>query len=302
MNARMDDFFFSDREQGPLPRTTEEIDETLWGGIWNYINGLLSRNFFALDYPEYCGDKPGVIAGTNEDAFHAAYQAMIPGISTDLAARLVPYTLPILDLIEFCYQHVAIPEQGNYHSYWGHYHIFDFDRDNGKEDFRNYINLLFSRNQLAFVLQENGQIERLAPPILDEVIHSVRFDTGDEQLDKMLENARERFLSPEPDVHGESLEKLWDAWERLKTLESGDKKHSAAKNLEIASPDPALRERLETEASALTKIGNEFMIRHSETDKHPIVLSEHVDYLFHRMFALIYLILQQRSKLEDTDI
>ena len=49
---------------------------------------------------------------------------------------------------------------------------------------------------------------------------------------------------------------------------------------------------MEGEARELTNIGNTFMIRHSETEKVPIKESEHVDYLFHRMFALILMILR----------
>ena len=44
------------------------------------------------------------------------------------------------------------------------------------------------------------------------------------------------------------------------------------------------------------------MIRHTEVGKTPINSSAHVDYLFHRMFALIYLLLgnQIGKKLDST--
>jgi hypothetical protein len=38
------------------------------------------------------------------------------------------------------------------------------------------------------------------------------------------------------------------------------------------------------------------MIRHSEVNKVPIQKSHHVDYLFHRMFSLIRLLLVVRGK------
>ena len=113
----------------------------------------------------------------------------------------------------------------------------------------------------------------------------------------MLEVARQKFLNRAPDVRRESLEKLWDAWERLKTLEPGkDKKTSTKALLDKVTADPAFRERLETEATQLTDIGNKFMIRHTETDKVPIVASEQVDYLFHRMFAAIRLVLKATGR------
>jgi len=47
------------------------------------------------------------------------------------------------------------------------------------------------------------------------------FKTGDGELDRLLETAREKFFNKSLDVRKEGLEKLWDAWERLKTVEAG---------------------------------------------------------------------------------
>ena len=94
---------------------------------------------------------------------------------------------------------------------------------------------------------------------------------------------------------------MWDAWERIKTLEQPtDKRKSIGILLDKASSEPKFRERLEREVAELTEIGNNFMIRHTEITKTPVTLSPHVDYLFHRMFALIYLVLGHRigKKLE----
>jgi hypothetical protein len=67
-------------------------------------------------------------------------------------------------------------------------------------------------------------------------------------------------------VRRESLEKLWDAWERLKTLEPGkDKKASTTALLDKVSSEPMFRAYLEHEATRLTEIGNTFMIRHTES-------------------------------------
>jgi hypothetical protein len=52
--------------------------------------------------------------------------------------------------------------------------------------------------------------------VLAEELRRVLFQTGDPELDAMLEAARTKFLSPDPNVRRESLEKLWDAWERVR--------------------------------------------------------------------------------------
>lgn len=99
------------------------------------------------------------------------------------------------------------------------------------------------------------------------------------------------------DVRRESLEKLWDAWERLRTVEPGaDKKAKAKALLERAATEPHFRSTLDREAAELTAIGNAFMIRHTETDKTPIGDSAQVDYLFHRMFSMIHLLLKATGR------
>ena len=183
-----------------------------------------------------------------------------------------------------------VPE---YDAFSGHYHLNTFDRQNGQEEFLQKIESVFARNGLAYKLEETGQIVRLAPPVIRELLQASTFQTGDSHLDSLLELARGKFLDPDPSVRSESLEKLWDAWERLKTVVCpSDKKKSIRILLDKAAPDANFRERLEKEARELTDIGNSFTIRHHELGKIPIHLNEQVDYLFQRLFALIYLLLK----------
>jgi hypothetical protein len=103
--------------------------------------------------------------------------------------------------------------------------------------------------------------------------------------DELLQAAREKFLNRDLAVRREALEKLWDAWERRKSLsEPADKRRSVELLLNRASAESNLRDRIEVEARQLTEIGNNFMIRHTEATKTPITESIRVDYLFHRLF------------------
>ena len=63
--------------------------------------------------------------------------------------------------------------------------------------------------------------------------------------------------------------------------------------LDKASQEQKFREILDKEAQVLTDIGNSFQIRHSEITQTPLTQNEHVDYLFHRLFALIFLVLRR---------
>ena len=138
---------------------------------------------------------------------------------------------------------------------------------------------------------------RVAPVVVREALRSTVFRTGDADLDSLLDVARAKYLDPDVNIRKESLEKLWDAWERLKTIEPGkDKKESTKALLDKAGSEVAFRQVLEREANELTGIGNTFRIRHSETNKVPVKVSEHIDYLFHRTFSLIRLLLRATGR------
>ena len=46
----------------------------------------------------------------------------------------------------------------------------------------------------------------------------------------------------------------------------------------------------------MTNIGNEFNIRHKETDRIKLERVEYIDYLFHRLFALMELLLKRTDR------
>jgi hypothetical protein len=149
---------------------------------------------------------------------------------------------------------------------------------------------------LAFQVLNDGHVERIAPPVLRDDLGCAVFHTGDPQLDRMLEDARTKFLNTEAVVRREALERLWDCWERIKSLEvPQNKKKSVEKLLNKASTNAAFRNSLDEEARSLTEIGNKFHIRHSEVTQSAVTDPEHVDYLFHRLFALIQLLLKKKD-------
>jgi hypothetical protein len=142
-------------------------------------------------------------------------------------------------------------------------------------------------------------IERLAetrelPPILFEALGALPA-SGDAKVDDLLRQAVEQFKDPAPEARKAGLDRLWDAWERLKTVEgSGDKKVTTAALLDRVATEARFRKLLEDEAVALTAIGNNFHIRHYETSRAPMEEAAHVDYLFHRMFSFLRLLLFSR--------
>jgi len=137
---------------------------------------------------------------------------------------------------------------------------------------------------------------RVVPPVLFEAMGRLPA-SGDIVLDALLADACAKFKDPSPNSRQVGVEKLWDAWERLKSLDnSDDKRASVGMLLDSATSDPAFRSVLETEARALTAVGNNFQIRHFETSRSAISRPEQLDYLFHRLFALLHLLLFNRRR------
>ena len=290
--------YFSERETGEVPRTKEEIGTEAWGGILTTIRSRIYDGSFACRFAEICPDGHGPYA-TDEKAFMTALRAEVPNLPMFIQREDVPSTVPILDMIEFCGRHAAQAiKRGKYHDFFQHYHL-EFDLERGRESFREDMNRILRRNGLAYELNEEGAIERLAPIGLREALAHSTFATGDTDLDEMLEAARRKFLGPEEAGRREALEKLWDAWERLKTVEPGaDKRAQINALLDRAarSPSSNFRSMLESEAAELTKIGNTFQIRHTETSQERLSCSYEVDYLFHRLFCLVRFLLHATGR------
>lgn len=146
----------------------------------------------------------------------------------------------------------------------------------------------------------NGTIRRNAQIVVDllEVAMSeqaslsydlVDFQIDDHEFNKLVEQAFQYYKEARIDT---ATEKIWDAFERIKTFyKQYDKKGSITKLIDIVSKNNAeYREMVEEEFTSLTKLGNDFRIRHHETNKKDICCKEHYDYLFLRCIAVLRLV------------
>lgn len=95
-----------------------------------------------------------------------------------------------------------------------------------------------------------------------------------------------------------ALEKIWDCFERLKTI-YGDKKESLNKLINIVSHDSdEIKNRLEQEFKALTEIGNRFQIRHFETYTEKLPTDNFREYLYFRVLGLISYCIYEINRLD----
>jgi len=295
----------SDRRQKPGHRTEEVVSPVVWGGIAALVQSLITSGAFGAKYPELCPSGQGFI-GTNETALSLAVKAEIPGLTWPLTTTekihhgfwiekrpFAPATQLVLDLIEFCYRTVAKPIKDSHHKDLEHYHL-RFDEKEGKQTFIDDINRILSRNNIVYELSNTGQMVKHTSEGSHIRLSTTKFDTGNPTLDRMLEDANVKFINPDPSIHRQSLEDLWNCWDLLQTLELPENKEHFLKSLlSEAVVDKAFLSVLDAETRTLNVIGNTFHLRHPATARSSVTDPAQIDYLFHRLNNLIQFILSQ---------
>ena len=267
-------------------------------------------NNLAWKYPAQCPDGQGC-CGIDYERFCLDLQYEIPTLFRDNADRIAVPTIhrnvfdgdsqdeydqyALLDLIEFFAENVHDVVIGGFHSYWGHHHLTCKSSRNVCTQFRDEINGIFQKTGLLYKLNEDLQVERLVEntpltPVIESAIAAVS-EVGTREL---IQEALLLHRSPRPADVRDAAEKLWDAFERLKTYYTTmNKRDSAAKIVSDMSGGQADYSTLfDTEFKTLTTIGNTFRIRHHETDKVEITDIRYYDYFFNRCLSLIALVIQ----------
>ncbi|MBQ9214461.1 MAG: hypothetical protein IJ150_11060 [Bacteroidales bacterium] len=218
----------------------------------------------------------------------------------------------ILDFIEFVYNRIydvgkqyvtfdATPtELGYTEDVQKIYELTFSDKNITKNKFREDINEIFYRNDLAYELTEKGEIQRILEYAID-----LNATSDEPELKKLLETANKKIKSKELSERKIALKELWDAFERIKTLKLTDAQITATKEPQklksssikellksiTSNENDDLYTIIEKECTVLTTIGNNYGIRHSEKYQ-KITDSKTIDYLFFRMYSIIVLLLK----------
>ncbi len=284
--------------RSPIERTSTisvEMYTMLFDCCEKYYNNL------AWKFPEECRDGQGC-CGLDYQQFNIHMKFDIPTLYRTSNGRIDKPSnnyyggddeydqYALLDLIEFIGQNCRDISVGSFHSYFGHHHIRLLDTNDIFAVFRNDINGVFQKTGLLYTLTENMTVERIIEynaitPEVENTIKSVK-EPG---LRDLLEEAIILFKQPNPAMRNDAVEKIWDALERLKTYYVAlDKKASATKIVkEMSGGQLAFEQLFDMEFVTLTKTGNDYRIRHHETNKIDIQDIRHYDYFFNRCLALI---------------
>jgi hypothetical protein len=269
-------------------------------------------NNLAWKYPEQCGDGCGC-CGLDYQKFSDDLSFEIPTLFRDDAGRIsVPSIrrnlfegvertdeydqFALFDYIEFFANNCKDVTDGAFHSYYGHYHLTCSESKNIFSNFQAGINDIFTKTGLLYRLSNNLEIERIVEnDTLTSEIEAKVSAVQEKGTRELLLEAFSLHRKPYPGCARDATEKIWDALERLKTyyFPSLDKKKSAEKIVEdISAGQAAYQTIFNDEFLTLTKIGNNFRIRHHETDKVEIPDDRYYDYFFNRCLSLIALAIQ----------
>lgn len=155
------------------------------------------------------------------------------------------------------------------------------------------INAIFNLNDIPMKLN-NGKFKyNVDSYITNNSLSSVQ-EVG---LQELLQEANRYY---EKENFKIAVEKLWDAFERLKTYYSSpkvDKKKSVNKIIDdMSGGRKPFKEMFEKEFKELTVVGNKFRIRHHETTKIDIDNDRYFDYFYKRCLTLISIAINYLDK------
>lgn len=286
----------------PITRTTEiskEVYTLLLNVCQKYYNNL--THIFKVQ--QQCSFTGRYYIEFDRNQFENRMAIKIPDIFRDEDGHIsAPQDndnydqYPLIDLIEYVAESIKdISEGWNNDRYKNYWDIHCLNTIQVFEQYRNEINELFQESGLLFTLTQTKFIERVVEnnPLLTAVEVQIQ-QIAEYGTRELMKDAIALYKTPNPAARQDSVEKIWDALERLKTYYTNlDKRGSVTKVVnDMSNGNSEFIEIFNTEFMALTDIGNDFRIRHHETNKTDITDNRHYDYFFNRCLSLIALAIQ----------
>lgn len=188
---------------------------------------------------------------------------------------------------------VEIKEFGDFKEGTSPFIVFDviesFNRHTTKSSqFGNEINAIFKLNNINIELR-NGEVYSTSNKAIGLDDSTNINEAGIEELIRTAEDLYNKGN------YSYAVEKIWDAFERIKTYyyPTLDKKKSTEKIIsDISYGNEHIKKMFDNEFIILRDIGNSYRIRHHEINKIDIIRDLHYKYFYKRCLALISVILE----------
>ena len=167
--------------------------------------------------------------------------------------------------------------------------IESFNRHTTKSSqFRNEINAIFKLNNINVELR-NGEVHSTSNKAIGLDDSTNINEAG---LEELIRAAEDLYKKGE---YSYAVEKIWDAFERIKTYyyPTLDKKKSVEKIInDISYGNEHIKKMFDIEFKVLTDIGNTYRIRHHEKNKLDISNDLYYEYFYKRCLSLISILLK----------
>lgn len=258
---------------------THKVTEKFWIALSSYFISLTEEGYFWSCMEGYGHD----------------YSLSDYSINLKIASQIgiKPFPLEkklndeeIFDLIEAMYQIIEVPPNNTPKG---------TTISNIRYEFTLQINKIFKNFKMNYNLTM-GEIKALHSEELNELFLD-SFNCFDKEIKEFIQMALEKFKSRDIKEQRIALNKLVDAYERIKMLENPEDKKESVKKISKSIDKENIF--FETDLMKMTRIANnEFMIRHTELDKTKIESIEVIEYLFYLYYNSIraILLVKTRSK------
>ena len=242
---------------------TDKIDLIAYKLLLDCCEKYKSNLIYKFPKKEYHSFTEKSYTTFNETNFINTLKYSIPDLyinevgKVDLPSEENYNQLALIDYIEFFAQNIM-----DIRVTWNNFKYRDFEYIDClstkyiSNNFRDEINNIFNLAGLTFELKENGNIERINEwcSFVDEIQTDIK-KVNEDGLENLLEEAVKLYKEPNPVSRKNAVEKLWDAFERLKTYYDANKKQSANKIVNsMATNNEYFFQLFNNEFKVLTKI------------------------------------------------
>ena len=138
---------------------------------------------------------------------------------------------------------------------------------------------------------KKGIVKNISSKKLNDLYEKTLDNCSENELIKIIKKSYVRFTNKDNDQKDEALTLIANALERTKTLAKGDKKSSIKKIINNISEEEKILDDINDLILKITKISNNYKIRHFETNKMEIKSNEIKFFLYYNYLNIINLLL-----------
>jgi len=294
----MSDLYYSQRLKRLHEDPRREIGKTFLTALQSYLERLSEEGYLCESFAGWCSCGDPRLHDDRKVAKRMREQ--LGYCHWPLSTEQPLTTEDALDLLEFFFKFVSKPTKGwTNPEFCSEFHPTKYDWVKGRYEYTVQINQMLKRFNHPYRL-EKGKIVLVGSQVLERRLIGMELRTDDDHLARLLSGALDSFFDRSGARKLEALGSLADAFERLKTLHGTNKKKSAEEVIAGLSPVQDVCACFEGHFRDLTRIANEYTIRHHERGKKVLDDEALVDYLFYGYYNLIRMILEKLGLAQST--